>query len=292
MPFEEPHETDPGNATSLALNRGAFVGIAVAAGSGIGTAAIANAQTALGQPHPPLVAEDDPAIKTEQVSLRRIDGVIPGYAAWPVKAPFNAPSVVVIMHIWGVDTSIRDVVRRLAKAGIAAIAPDLYARFGAPSGDGSTDIDTFRPFASQLDRKKYDGDVRAAALWLSARFPGTKTGVLGFCMGGHIALVQAIDNGDVFNVVCPFYGSLKDIDPDKIHIPVCGSYGARDTSIPADDVRTFRGLLRVPNDVRVYNTAGHAFFDDQRASYVAAAADDAWKRTVDFLLQYLGAKSE
>jgi len=110
-------------------------------------------------------------------------------------------------------------------------------------------------------------------------------------MGGHIALIQAIDNGDVFGAVVPFYGSLKDIDPDKIHIPLCGSYGARDTSILADDVKAFRSALRVPNDVRVYATAGHAFFDDERASYVPAAAADAWKRTVDFLTQYLGAKS-
>lgn len=291
MPFEETHETDPGKATSPALNRGAFVGIAAAAGSGIVTTNIANAQTALGQPHPPIVAEDDPAITTGRVELRRPDAVVPAYAAWPVHAPFNVPSVVVIMHIWGVDTSIRDVVRRLAKSGIAAIAPDLYARFEAPSGDGSTDINTFRPFASKLDRKQYDGDIRAAALWLSTKFSSTKTAVLGFCMGGHIALIQAIDNADVFSAVCPFYGSLKDIDPDKIHMPVCGSYGARDTSISADDVRTFRSLLRVPNDIRVYNTAGHAFFDDQRASYVAAAAADAWKRTVDFLLEQLGTKN-
>jgi carboxymethylenebutenolidase len=291
MAHDRTHETDPTNATSLTLNRSAFVGIAAAAGSGIGTAAIANAQTTLGQPHPPLVTEDDPAISTDRVELRRPDAVVPAYAAWPVRAPFNVPSVVVIMHIWGVDTSIRDVVRRFAKAGIAAIAPDLYARFGAPSGDGSTDIDTFRPFAQKLDRKQYDGDIRAAALWLSTKFPSTKTAVMGFCMGGHIALIQAIDNGDIFSAVCPFYGSLKDVDPDKIHMPVCGSYGARDTSIAADDVRAFRNLLRVPNDVRVYNTAGHAFFDDQRASYVAAAAVDAWKRTVDFLLEQLGGKN-
>jgi carboxymethylenebutenolidase len=249
------------------------------------------AQPSLSQTRPPFVAEDDRAISTERVLLRRPDAAVSAYAAWPAHAPFNLPSVVVIMHVWGVDTSIRDVVRRFAKAGIAAIAPDLYARLGAPNGDGITDAGTFRPFASKLDRKQYDGDIRAAALWLSTKFPGTKTGVLGFCMGGHIALIQAIDNADVFGAVCPFYGSIKDIDSDKIHMPVCGSYGARDTSIGADDVRTFRSLLRVPNDIRIYNTAGHAFFDDQRPSYAAAAAADAWKRTVGFLLEHLGGKN-
>ncbi|HVA33474.1 MAG TPA: dienelactone hydrolase family protein [Candidatus Baltobacteraceae bacterium] len=221
------------------------------------------------------------------MELRRPDAVIPAYAAWPVRARVDTPSVVVVMHVWGVDASIRDVVRRFAAAGFAAIAPDLYARFGAPSGDDRNDIAAFRPYAKQLDRKQYDGDIRAAALWLTTKFAATKVGIMGFCMGGHIVLVQAIDNADVFAAACPFYGSLHDVNPDKIHIPICGSYGARDTSIAAEDVRAFRSELRVPNDIRVYNSAGHAFFDDRRDSYVAAAATDAWKRTVDFLKQYL-----
>ena len=284
-------EIDPSKATSPQMSRLAFVGISAAASAGIGTAAAANAQQTTGAPHAPLVPENDPSIAVERVQLRRPDAVIPAYAAYPPKARGNVPSVVVIQHIWGVDTSIRDVVRRLAKAGYPAIAPDLFARFGAPSGDGSDDIGTFRPFASKLDRKQYDGDIRAAALWLTTKYPNTKIAVLGFCMGGHIALIQALDNGDVFSAVIPFYGSLNDVDPEKIAIPVCGSYGARDTSIPADDVRAFRDQLRVPNDIRVYNTAGHAFFDDQRPAYVAAAAVDAWKRTLDFLRNQLGGES-
>lgn len=285
-------DIDPANATALELNRRAFVGITAAATAGIGAAGPALAQqAAAGQPHLPLVPENDPAISVERVELRRPDAVIPAYTACPQQTRPNVPSVVVIMHAWGVDASIRDVVRRLAKAGFAAIAPDLYARFGAPSGDGVTDIDVFRPFMKQLDRKQYDGDIRAAALWLTTKFPNTKVGIMGFCMGGHIVLIQAMDNGDVFSAACPFYGSLVDINPDNIHIPICGSYGARDTGIAADDVRVFRGELRVPNDIRIYNTAGHAFFDDQRPSYVAAAAVDAWKRTVDFFNQYLKQKS-
>ncbi len=284
-------EIDPTKATSLELNRRAFVGITAAATAGLGSAGTAVAQTAFGQPHPPIVPENDPAIGVERVDLRRPDAPVGAYAAWPARARANVPSVVVIMHAWGVDAEIRDVVRRFAKAGFAAIAPDLYARMGAPSGDGVTDIDVFRPYMKQLQRKQYDGDIRAAALWLTTKFPATKVGIAGFCMGGHIALVQAMDNGDVFSAACPFYGSLNDINPDQIHMPVCGSYGGRDTSIAADDVRAFRGELRVPNDVRVYTSAGHAFFDDTRPSYVASAAADAWKRTLEFLTTYLGGTS-
>jgi carboxymethylenebutenolidase len=270
---------DPTQATALELNRGAFVGIVAAATA-----------SPMASANPPMVPEDDPSIVVERVKLRRIEAEIDSYAAWPANARGNTPSVVVVQHAWGVDASIRDIVRRFAKAGFAAIAPNLYARLGAPNGDGVTDIDVFRPFMKQLDRKQYDGDLRAAALWLQTKIPNTKIGIVGFCMGGHIVLIQAIDNGDIFAAACPFYGSIKDIDAEKIHIPVCGSYGARDTGIDADEIRAWRAELRVPNEVRIYNTAGHAFMDTTRASYVPAAAVEAWKTTIAFLQQYLGAK--
>jgi carboxymethylenebutenolidase len=281
-------EIDPTQAASARLNRRVFVGLSAAA-TVSASAPIASAQeTSLGRSHPPLVAEDDPAITVQHVQLSRPDAVVPAYAAWPVGAASGMPSVVVIMHVWGVDTSIRDVVRRFAKAGFAAIAPNLYARMDAPSGDGATDFTIFRPYAQKLDRSVYGGDIRAAANWLAAKFPGTKIGITGFCMGGRIVLLSAIDNGDVFAAACPFYGPLADVDPTKIHIPVCGHYGARDTGIPAESVRAFAAALTVPNEFKIYDNAGHAFFDDQRPSYVASAAADAWKGTIAFFERYLG----
>jgi carboxymethylenebutenolidase len=280
-------EIDPTQATSESLKRGVFVGISAAAT--LAATAPAGAQKTLGQPHPPLVAENDPAITVEHVKLQLPDAVVPAYAAWPVGAGAKTPSVVVIMHIWGVDTSIRDVVRRYAKAGFAAIAPDLYARYGAPSGDGATDSSVFRPYAKELDRQVYAGDIRAAALWLAAKFPGTKIGLTGFCMGGHVAWNAAIDDAKLFSVVAPFYGAVAGVDPKAIAIPVCGSFGGRDTGIPAADVRAFAAALTVPNDLHVYDEAGHAFFDDQRASYVASAAAAAWKSTLECFNEYLRA---
>jgi carboxymethylenebutenolidase len=284
-------EIDPTQAASASLNRRAFVGLSAAATVAASTAS-AGAAEPLGRPHAPLVPEDDPAIAVEHVELTLPDATIPGYAAWPAGAGPKTPSVVVIMAIWGVDTQLRDTVRRYAKAGFAAIAPDLYARFGAPSGDGATDYTIFRPYAQRLDRAQYAGDIRAAATWLAAKFPGTKTGITGFCMGGRVALLAAIDDGDVLVGVAPFYGPLKDVDPKALRVPACGSYGARDTSIPADGVREFAAALTVPNDFRIYDEAGHAFFDDTRPSYVASAAADAWKRAIAFFEKYLrGANS-
>ncbi len=278
-------EIDPSAAPAQRFNRRVFVGISAAAT--LAASSPASAQESLGKTHAPLVPQDDPAITVEHVVLELPDASIPAYAAWPVSAGAATPSVVVVMHIWGVDTSIRDVVRRYAKAGFAAVAPDLYARFGAPSGDGASDFTIFRPYAQRLDRDVWLGDLRAAARWLRAKFPGTKTAITGFCMGGKLALVAAVDEGNLFAVVAPFYGAVADIDPKAMHIPVCGSYGGRDTGIPADGVRAFAAALTVPNDVKIYDEAGHAFFDDERPSYVASAAADAWTRTLACFSKYL-----
>lgn len=283
-------EIDPTQAASERFNRRTFVAVSAAATTVAGSTPLALAQQpALGQPHAPLVPEGSPLVIGEYVHLQRPDVALPAYAAGPtgLQPSSGRPSVVVIMHVWGVDTSIRDVVRRLALAGFPAIAPDLYGRFGAPSGDGATDYTIFRPYAQRLDRTQYAGDIRAAVLWLKKAYPQTKVGIMGFCMGGRITLLQTIDNADVFAAACPFYGPLKDVDPARVAVPVCGSYGARDTGIPADEVRAFWSALKVPNELKIYDEAGHAFFDDQRASYVASAAEDAWKRTLAWLRKYL-----
>ena len=270
-------EVDPSHATSPDIKRRSFVTIAAAATAGLATAA-QNASVRAS-----IVPEEDPGIVVDRPVLTVGGARVDAYAAWPKTAGPKTPSVVVTMHVWGVDTSMREIVRRLAAAGFAAIAPDLYARFGAPSGDGSTDASIFRPYAQRLVRSQYVGDLRAAATWLDAKFPQTRSAILGFCMGGRIALQTAQDTGTSFFAVCPFYGSFDGVDPKAMHVPACGSYGARDTSIPADDVRAFFAALAVAHDLRIYDEAGHAFMDDHRPSYVASAAADAWARTINFL---------
>ncbi|MDQ2872245.1 MAG: dienelactone hydrolase family protein [Candidatus Eremiobacteraeota bacterium] len=286
-------EIDPTQSTSPELNRRTFVGLSAAAAAAAGSIARAIAAgEVMGKPHAPIVAEDDPSIAVERVQLSRPGGAIGAYAAYPKKAGPLTSGLVVVMHIWGVDTSIRDVVRRYAKEGYVAVAPDLYSRFGAPTGDGVSDIAVFRPFASRLQESQVAGDLNAAAQWIEAAHPHAKVGVTGFCMGGKLCLQQAILNPAVFSANAPFYGDPRGIDPAKVHVPVCGSYGARDTSIPAESVLAFKSALKVPNDIKIYPEAGHAFFDDQRASFVPSAAADAWHRTLAFFAKYLRGEVE
>jgi carboxymethylenebutenolidase len=233
------------------------------------------------------IAEDDPAITAERVEVRRPDTILPCYTACPRAARPNTPGVVVVMHVWGVDEQIRDTVRRFAKAGFAAIAPDLYARWNAPNGDGESDHTKFVPFTQRLQTAQVDADLRAAALWLKSKHPLGKVGVAGFCMGGAIALRQAIDNDDVFSADAVWYGKVAGVDPTRIRMPIVGHYGEKDASIPPDTVRAFRKVLRTASDIVIYPTSGHSFFDHTRGAYVAPAAVDSWRRTIAFFAKYL-----
>lgn len=302
---------DPGAAVSPDLNRRAFVGLS-AGGAATLTTGIAGALAAgedFGQPHPPIVPENDPAITAGWVKLDRPDGPIDAYTAVPKNATRSTPGIVVVQHVWGVDAFLRDVVRRYAKQGYVTIAPALYSRWNPPSGDGVSDTAVFRPFANRFTDQQVDGDLSAGAAWIRRRAGSSleshavKVGVTGFCAGGGIALRQILDTPH-YDVLVMFYGNvLQRANPadgmnpgsfaytSTVKVPVLGNFGGRDKSpgILPDEVYMFEQSLKVPHDVRIYAEAGHAFFDDTRASWVPTAAADAWPRVVGWFAKYLNA---
>jgi len=299
---------DPSCSTSAELGRKAFIGLSVAAAAGGAILPALSAELELGKPHRPFVAEDDPAITVERPVLPLWEGHLDAYAAYAAHGSAFAPGIVVVQHIWGVDAQIRDTVRRLAKQGYVVVAPDLYSGLGAPSGDGATDHKPFVDFAQKLSPQIVDRDVVAAAAWIRKRDNADpnqrppKIGIMGFCMGGALALRAATDT-DVFDALVVFYGDVRRGEGDKstpisdaelsytdrIRIPFMGQFGARDTSIAAADVRAMQHRLHGANDIKIYDEAGHAFFDDTRERYVASAASDAWQRTLTWFGKYLKA---
>lgn len=293
---------NPDERTAAAFNRKAFVGLSAGAGFAVTSIASAMAHdTNFGAPHPPIVAENDPAITALALKLARPDTTIDAYAAYPKNLTATTPGVVVVQAIWGVDAQLRDVVRRYAKEGFVAIAPALFTRSNPPSGDGTSDIDLFRAPARALKDEIVAGDLLAGHDWIHTQAARAKIGVTGFCMGGGITLKQVIGRTD-YQAASMFYGSMlpgaKRGDPvtpvsyaytDRITVPLMGSFGARDTSpdIQPDQVRTMFARLSAPHDFKIYDEAGHAFFDDTRKAYVASAAADAWTRTMRWFRTYL-----
>ncbi len=292
---------DPNAQTSAAFNRRVFVNVGAGAAAALSAAGPVRAQSAtdFGKPHPPIVAPDDPDIVVQHVPLHRPDVTLDSYAALPTRLTETTPAIVMCHHIWGVDATIRDDVRRYAKAGFVCIAPDLFTRSHGPSGDGTNDIDLFRPAASALHDDVVAGDLRAARDWAQLKAPRATFGITGFCMGGGIALKQLIGS-TAYAAASIFYGDVRPGTPrsapttsqtfayaDEITAAVRGNYGVRDTSIAADDVRALFARLAPPHELSIYPEAGHAFFDDTRSSYVATAATDAWTKTLAWFRTHL-----
>ena len=119
-----------------------------------------------------------------------------------------------------------------------------------------------------------------------------KVGVVGFCMGGQLALFAAQEHGDVVNAVVDFYGVHPKvaITPGRVRAPVLGHFGLRDKGVPPAVTHPLRDAIVAAGgrfELQEYD-AGHAFFNDARPQvYDAGAAALAWRRTIEFVRQHL-----
>ena len=201
------------------------------------------------------------------------------------------PGVLVIQEWWGLNEHIRHVASRLAAAGYVTLAPDLYSRFGHVV---TTHADEANRLMQSLKESDAIKDVTTSLEYLS-RMKGVnpqRLGVLGFCMGGSVALQLACASTQL-RAAAAFYGQVP--IPDQLrHLrsPVLFAYGGQDTWVPRQDVERLRDVLAANpsgGQVHIYEDAGHAFFNDTRPdAYHARAAKDIWQNTLAFFKTHLG----
>jgi carboxymethylenebutenolidase len=218
-------------------------------------------------------------------------GDIPAYYAVP-KGKGKRPVVIVVPEIWGMHEHIKDVTRRLAKAGYFAVTNEPYFRIGDLTQ--LTDIKEVIAGANKLSDQQAFEDIDAVVAWAgkNPRANTGKLGITGFCRGGRTVWMYTAHNKKVDAGVA-WYGSLMPIPPamptgpldvtDKIDRPVLGLYGSADQGIPLEHVERLRaGLKAFGNDkksvIHVYEGMPHAFNADYRPSYRKEAAQDGWKR--------------
>ncbi len=227
------------------------------------------------------------------------DGQLPAYYARPDGAgPF--PTVLVIEEIFGVHEYIKDVCRRLAHAGYAAVAPELYARLADLSTMTDihqiiTDVILKAPDARLLS------DLDAAASWSVTDNHGdaARLAVTGFCRGGRDTWLYAAHNPHLRAAVAwygPVGGPVSDIQPHtaadvaaELKCPLLGLYGGQDASIKPADVEAAAARARAAGrtaDIVVFPDAGHGFHADYRPSYNAADARDGWARMLAWFKQH------
>jgi carboxymethylenebutenolidase len=239
---------------------------------------------------------DAAGLVTATVELPAPDRKIPAYLARP-DAKGKFPVVVVISEIFGVHEYIRDICRRLARLGYAAIAPDFFVRYGDPST-----ISDFAQIRKIVDAETYGqemGDVGAALAYLKAQpfADMAHLGITGFCWGGSVVWL-ACERFAEFKAGVAWYGRPTRPRPGEfmgqaerkwpielvkdLHAPVLGLYAGKDQGILPADLDALRAALKATgktgDEIVVYPDSQHGFHADYRASYDPKAAADGWSR--------------
>ena len=226
---------------------------------------------------------------SQTISYHRPDGAsINGYLA---EGKPGAPGVVVIQEWWGINEQIRGVADKLAAEGYRALVPDLYRGKTALEANEAEHLMKGLDFGSAAAQ-----DVRGAVQHLKAT-GSPKVGVTGFCMGGALTLLAAVNvpEADAF-VAWYGYPPLEYLDASKIRAPVMGHWGTEDSVFPIDKVQALEAKLRearVPFEFHRYQ-AKHAFAnetaDSKNLPFLKSdptAAELAWRRTLEFFSKSL-----
>jgi carboxymethylenebutenolidase len=208
-----------------------------------------------------------------------------GYLATPASG--SGPGVVVIQEWWGLVPHIMDVCDRFAAEGFVALAPDLYA--GKQAAPGEPDEAGKLMMAMELDRA--GKDMSGAVDEAGRRGSVGGVGVVGFCMGGGLALVLACQRPDAVRACVPFYGIVPwpDAQPDyaAMQASVLAHIAEKDGWFGPDAAAELESELQAlgkQTEFHVYAGADHAFFNDTRPEvHDADASRLAWDRTVSFL---------
>ena len=231
-------------------------------------------------------------METRTIELETPDGPMPLYEA---REDWATHALVVVQEAFGVNGHIEDVTRRFADLGYHAVAPHLHHR----SGGGTVaygDMARAREHQAELDDDRLLADVDAALAHLAAAGWGApQTGVVGFCFGGRVSFLVAVERplggavgfygGGIVTARNPRFPALVDRAP-FLKTPWLGLFGELDTAIPLDDVERLRTeLATAPVDAElvVYPGAKHGFFCDERPSFDPEVAEAGWQRAVDWL---------
>ena len=220
------------------------------------------------------------------IEFRANGRVASGYLARPARG--IGPGVLVLQEYWGLVGHITDVCDRLAAQGFFALAPDLYHGAAAQSPDEAGKL------MMALNIAEASKDLGGAVDYLIAidDVHPKYVAVIGFCMGGQLALYAACQFPDRIRAVVDFYGIHPKVNPDvsRLSGPVLAHFAMHDRSVSPEAAAALVARIQdAGKEVEAYTyDAKHAFFNDQRPQvHDRAAADLAWIRTLDFLRRAL-----
>jgi carboxymethylenebutenolidase len=231
-------------------------------------------------------------LDTADIKIPVTGGDMPGYMAAPAKAG-KRPTIIVIPEIFGMHEYQKDICRRLARLGYAAITADPFFRFGDLSK--LTEVREVAAQASKLDDTQMLADLDGVVAFLEKqpKVNASKLGITGMCRGGRSVWMYAAHSAKIKAAVS-WYGGLNPVPPamprtpidvaPNLKAPVLGLYAGADGGIPVAAVARMQEALKTGNSNSLasrfilYPNMPHAFHADYRPSFRKEAAEDGWQQ--------------
>jgi carboxymethylenebutenolidase len=240
-----------------------------------------------GAKSPLSVPEGDPAVVSSEVTFTNQGAQIMAYLARPA-ADGVYPGVLVCHENRGLVPHIKDVARRLAKAGYVALAVDLLSREG---GTAAVDADQVPALLSSAPPERHVADFAAGLDYLQSLdyVDGEHIGMVGFCFGGGITWRCAVALPELKAAV-PFYGPAPDLQQvPNIKAAVFGVYAEQDERITSSKDALEQALKKagITYQMKVYPGVNHAFHNDTGPRYDEKQATQAWMDTLAWFEKYL-----
>ena len=245
--------------------------------------------------------EFDPMVRASDITFASEGGQAGGYLALPAAASTTKRAAILICHEnAGLTPHIRDVARRFAKEGYAALALDLLTREG---GTAKNERDKIPGLLTGAGIPRHVADFTAARKQLGTieGVDGARVGMIGFCFGGGVTWASATAIPELKAVV-PFYGPAPDAAavpyygpaPDaagvaNVKAAVLGVYAENDARITGgrDALGTALTTAKVNHEMKTYPGVGHAFHNDTGMAYNEAQAAQAWKDTLAWFTKHV-----
>ena len=230
--------------------------------------------------HAVTVSEQDEDLISEDINYPGDGSSMRAYLARP-KAPGKYGSVVVIHENRGLNPHIRDITRRIVKAGFIALAPDALSPFGGTPEN----VDEARALFSKIEAPKNLNNFLNAFDYLKSRPESNgKTGCVGFCWGGALVNRLAVNSPSILAAVAYYGGQPPAADVPKIKAKMLLHYAGLDTRVNAG-IPEYEAALKaagIDHQIYIYEGVQHAFNNDTGGErYNAEAAKLAWVRTID-----------
>ncbi|MCP9745175.1 dienelactone hydrolase family protein [Lacihabitans sp. CS3-21] len=233
------------------------------------------------------VSEEDEDLTMEDISYASKNCTMKGYLVMPKKAKGKLGAVLVVHENRGLTPHIKDVTRRIAKAGFIALGIDALSPFGGTPANE----DEGRAMFPKLDPAQNIENIKSGLDYLRAlKNSNKKTGCVGFCWGGAIANAMAVSD-PLLNAAVPYYGrQAAAVDVPKIKAKLMLQYAGMDERVN-EGIPAYEAALKenkIDYKLYIYEGAQHAFNNDSSpARYNAEVAKLAWDRTIAFFKEEL-----